>query len=62
MVTKELTKAAGLENIFSMLNKADSTQIAIVTVFAEGFTAGIKAEQTRAELEIQKQKDRTVVT
>ncbi len=23
MVAKELTKAAGLENIFSMLNKAD---------------------------------------
>lgn len=51
MVAKELTRAAGLENIFSMLNKADNIQIAIVTVFAEGFAAGIKAAQTGAELE-----------
>ena len=41
MVAKELEKAAGLENMFKALNKADNTQIAIVTVFAEGFNAGI---------------------
>lgn len=50
MVAKELTKAAGLENIFRTLNKADNMQLAIVTVFAEGFSAGIKATQTSAEL------------
>lgn len=51
MVAKELTKAAGLENMFRTLNKANNTQLAIVTVFAEGFNAGIKAAQTSAELE-----------
>lgn len=51
MVAKELTKAAGLENIFKTINKANNTQIAIVTVFAEGFNAGIKAAQTSAELD-----------
>ena len=29
MVAKELTKAAGLENIFKTINKANNTQIAI---------------------------------
>ncbi|MBO5033052.1 MAG: hypothetical protein J6D08_14475 [Lachnospiraceae bacterium] len=56
MVSKELTKAAGLENVFRMLNKADSTQLAIVTVFAEGFNAGIKAAQTSAELDTHNQR------
>ncbi len=52
MVAKELEKAAGLENMFKALNKADNTQIAIVTVFAEGFNAGMKAAQTSEELVI----------
>ena len=52
MVAKELTKAAGLENVFRMLNKANNTQLAIVTVFTEGFNAGIKAAQTSAQLEV----------
>lgn len=50
MVAKELTKAAGLESIFRTLNKADNMQLAIVTAFAEGFSAGIKVTQTSAEL------------
>ncbi len=52
MVAKELTKAAGLENVFRTLNKANNTQLAIITVFAEGFNAGIRAAQTSAELEV----------
>lgn len=52
MVAKELTKAAGLENVFKMLNKANNTQLAIITVFAEGFNAGVKAAQTSAELDV----------
>ena len=50
MVAQELTKAAGLENMFRTLNKANNTQLAIVTVFAEGFSAGMKTAQTSAEL------------
>jgi hypothetical protein len=52
MVAKELAKAEGLENVFRTLNKANNTQLAIITVFAEGFNAGIKAAQTSAELDI----------
>lgn len=52
MVAKELTKAAGLENVFRTLNKANNTQLAIITVFAEGFNAGIKAAQTSAMLDV----------
>ena len=52
MVAKELSKAAGLENVFKTLNKANNTQLAIITVFAEGFNAGIKAAQTSAELDV----------
>ena len=52
MVAKELIKAAGLENVFKTLNKANNTQLAIITVFAEGFSAGIKAAQTSAELDV----------
>ncbi|MCX4378535.1 MAG: hypothetical protein OSJ61_20540, partial [Lachnospiraceae bacterium] len=51
MVSKELTKAAGLENIFKTINKANNIQLAIITVFVEGFNAGMKAAQTSAELE-----------
>lgn len=51
MVEKELTKAAGLENMFRTLNRANNTQLAIVTVFAEGFNAGIKTARTSAELD-----------
>ena len=46
MVSKELTKAAGLENIFKTINKANNIQLAIITVFVEGFNAGMKAAQT----------------
>ncbi len=52
MVATELTKAAGLENMFRTLNKANNTQLAIITVFAEGFNAGIRAAQTSAELDV----------
>ena len=52
MVATELTKAAGLENMFRTLNKANNTQLAIITVFAECFNAGISAALTSAELDV----------
>ena len=38
--------------MFRTLNKANNTQLAIITVFAEGFNAGIRAAQTSAELDV----------